>query len=107
VDLPRLLLRAADDPTPGITKYGILRFDFTEKPAAAAYRAFISAHTPGDASGDGQVTVSDVFFALASFLFAGGPTPAGDGDANGDGAVDVADIFYLINFLFAGGPAPI
>jgi len=61
---------------------------------------------PGDANGDGQVTVGDVFY-LINYLFAGGPAPIGSGDANGDGSVTVGDVFYLINYLFAGGPAPV
>jgi IPT/TIG domain/Dockerin type I domain len=60
----------------------------------------------GDANGDGQVTVADVFY-LINYLFAGGPAPIGSGDANGDGSVTVSDVFYLINYLFAGGPAPV
>jgi hypothetical protein len=60
---------------------------------------------PGDADGDGDVTIGDVFY-LINGLFASGPPPYAGGDANGDGAVDTADVFYLINFLFAGGPAP-
>jgi Bacterial Ig-like domain (group 3)/IPT/TIG domain/Beta-propeller repeat/Dockerin type I domain len=58
----------------------------------------------GDANGDGQVTVSDVFY-LINHLFASGPAAIA-GDANGDGIVTVADVFYLINYLFAGGPPP-
>ncbi len=59
----------------------------------------------GDANGDGQVTVTDVFY-LINYLFAGGPAPIGPADVNGDGQITVADIFYLINYLFSGGPAP-
>ena len=66
----------------------------------------VSAGVPGDANGDGAVTVGDIFY-LINHLFAGGPAPIGPGDANGDGAVTVGDVFYLINFLFAGGPPPL
>ncbi len=59
----------------------------------------------GDANGDGQVTVTDIFY-LINNLFANGPAPIGPGDANGDGQVTVTDVFYLINFLFTGGPPP-
>jgi pimeloyl-ACP methyl ester carboxylesterase len=65
---------------------------------------YVAAALPGDANGDGQVTVADVFY-LINNLFAGGPGAVA-GDANGDGQVTVADVFYLINYLFAGGPAP-
>lgn len=61
---------------------------------------------PGDANGDGTVTVSDVFYMINAF-FVNGPGPVGPGDANGDGQTNVADIFYLINYLFAGGPPPV
>ncbi len=71
----------------------------------SAFIAKFAALTSGDANGDGQVTVADVFY-LINNLFAGGPAPIGPADANGDGQVTVADVFYLINFLFAGGPAP-
>ena len=59
----------------------------------------------GDANGDGQVNVGDIFY-LINFLFTGGPPPVNSADVNGDGNTNVADIFYLINFLFAGGPPP-
>lgn len=59
----------------------------------------------GDANGDGQVSVADIFY-LINNLFAGGPNAIGPSDPNGDGQTNVSDVFYLINFLFAGGPAP-
>jgi dockerin type I repeat protein len=61
--------------------------------------------TRGDASGDGSVDVSDVFY-LINKLFAAGPDPVGNADADASGAVDINDVFYLINYLFAGGPPP-
>ena len=72
---------------------------------SASLTVTIGAPMPGDANGDGQVTVADVFY-LINNLFAGGPVPIGSADANGDGQVTIADIFYLINYLFAGGPPP-
>ncbi len=60
----------------------------------------------GDANGDGNLEVADIFY-LINFLLADGSPPAGDADANGDGAVTVTDVFYLINYFFAGGPAPV
>jgi hypothetical protein len=94
-----------DDGNAGIPKWGILRSDRTAKPADAAYRAFIVAHTKGDVNGDGSIDVSDVF-ALVNFLYSGGPPPVGIADVNADGYVDVADVFFLANYLFASGPAP-
>ncbi len=35
-----------DDPTPGITKWGILRSDLSEKPSYLSYQSFITAHPP-------------------------------------------------------------
>ena len=60
----------------------------------------------GDANGDGQIDVSDVFY-LINALFAGGPSPIRDSDVNGDHVTDVADVFSLINYLFASGRAPV
>jgi Dockerin type I domain/Fibronectin type III domain/Putative Ig domain len=74
-------------------------------PASSTVSVTPTGTLAGDANGDGQVTVGDVFY-LINYLFAGGPAPKGSGDANGDGQVTVADVFYLINYLFAGGPAP-
>ena len=61
----------------------------------------------GDATGDGSLSISDVFY-LVNNLFAGGPPPPSVcvGDANDDGHVDIGDVFFLVNYLFAGGPAP-
>jgi hypothetical protein len=61
----------------------------------------------GDATGDGQVDISDVIL-LINYLFIGGspPEPLSGGDANGDCVVDVADVVYLTNYLFTGGSRP-
>ncbi|HKC24974.1 MAG TPA: GC-type dockerin domain-anchored protein [Thermoanaerobaculia bacterium] len=72
--------------------------------AAGLFGRTVCVH--GDATGDGVVDVSDVFYLINS-LFAGGPAPVGCADVNGDIMVDVNDVFYLINFLFAGGPPPV
>jgi hypothetical protein len=60
----------------------------------------------GDANGDAETNVQDVFY-LINDLFAGGPDALGAADVNGDGEENVQDVFYLINYLFAGGPAPV
>jgi large repetitive protein len=60
----------------------------------------------GDANGDGEVTVADVFFAI-NYFFLSGPASEILFDPNGDGIESAADIFYLISHLFANGPAPI
>lgn len=62
--------------------------------------------TKGDANGDGNLTVADIFY-LVNNLFASGPAPVASGDVNGDGQVTVSDVFYLVNHLFAGGPGPV
>lgn len=59
----------------------------------------------GDANGDRQVNVQDVFY-LVNHLFKGGPAPVAPSDVNGDSAVNAADVIYLVNFLFTNGPAP-
>jgi hypothetical protein len=59
----------------------------------------------GDANGDGNVDVADVFYVI-NFLFAGGSVPLGRANVNGVAGIDVSDVFYLVNFLFAGGQAP-
>jgi hypothetical protein len=66
----------------------------------------VEVEPPGDANGDGNVGVQDIFY-LINFLFAQGPVPKGRANVNGDTVVDVRDVFYLIDYLFAGGPAPI
>lgn len=58
-----------------------------------------------DPNGDGNITVSDIFY-LVSYMFANGPPPAGFSDVNRDGIVSPADIFYLVSHFFAGGPPP-
>jgi hypothetical protein len=63
-----------------------------------------------DPNNDGVIDPSDIFY-LVSYLFTGGPAPAGpagmpSGDANGDGVVDPADIFYTVFYLFSSGPEP-
>jgi hypothetical protein len=59
----------------------------------------------GDADGDGNLTIGDVFYLINS-LFAGGPSPLFDSDVDTSGSTDIGDVFYLINYLFAGGPQP-
>jgi hypothetical protein len=63
---------------------------------------------PGDANGDGKVSVSDIVF-LIGYLFKGGaaPDPLCKADVNLDDKVSVSDIVYLISYLFKGGPSPI
>ena len=60
----------------------------------------------GDANGDGNVDVLDVFYTI-NYLFAAGTPPLGCADVNGSASLDVLDVFYLINFLFAGGAPPV
>jgi hypothetical protein len=64
----------------------------------------------GDASGDGEVTTSDVVY-LINYMFKGGPPPecqpiTSCGDVNLDDVVDSADIIYLINYMYRSGPSP-
>lgn len=64
----------------------------------------------GDATGDGEVNITDPIATL-SFLFTGGaPLGCEDaGDANDDGRLDISDAVTTLNYLFLGGasiPAP-
>jgi len=59
---------------------------------------------PGDANGDGSITVSDVIYVV-NYLFKNGPDPWFNySDANGDGSITVSDVIYLVNYLFKNGP---
>lgn len=59
---------------------------------------------PGDADGNGLLTISDVVYII-NFIFAGGPAPC-NGDADCNCILTISDAVYLINYIFAGGPAP-
>lgn len=61
----------------------------------------------GDATGDGQVDISDVVHLIA-FIFSGGaaPVPLECAEVSCDGAVDISDAVYLIAYIFSGGPEP-
>ncbi len=59
---------------------------------------------PGDADGNGIITISDAVFVI-NYIFGGGPTPC-NGDANCDCIITISDAVYLINYIFGGGPAP-
>jgi len=61
----------------------------------------------GDASGDGDLNLSDAIHIL-DHLFQGGPAPVcGDAaDANNDGEVNLSDSSFLLSYLFSGGQAP-
>ncbi|MFQ5607551.1 MAG: S8 family serine peptidase [Candidatus Zixiibacteriota bacterium] len=64
--------------------------------------------TPGDASNDGSVNISDITFLIAR-IFAGGVAPVclDKADANGDNSVNISDVTFLIARIFAGGSAPV
>ncbi len=63
---------------------------------------------PGDADGNGIITISDAVF-LITYIFGGGPAPCSiaNGDADGNGIITISDAVYLITFIFGGGPAPV
>jgi len=58
----------------------------------------------GDATGEGNVDISDAV-AILNFLFLGGSVRCCDDalDANDDGAIDIGDPVFTLNFLFIGG----
>jgi len=62
--------------------------------------------TPGDANGDGYITVTDLSY-LANYLLSTGSPPTQCGDVNGDCAINTADLSYLANYLFSGGSSPL
>jgi hypothetical protein len=68
-------------------------------------RASLASCLHGDATGNGALDITDIFYLINS-LFASGPPPVGWADMDGNGILDIADVFYGINFLFAGGPKP-
>jgi hypothetical protein len=65
--------------------------------------------TPGDADGNGMITISDAVY-LINYIFAGGPAPTPyplcSGDADCNCIVTISDAVYLINYIFGGGAAP-
>jgi len=74
---------------------------------AALHYSFAPPFIPGDADGNGTISVGDAVYII-NYIFAGGapivPSAAGDADCSGD--ISVADAVYIINFIFGGGPAP-
>jgi hypothetical protein len=80
----------------------------TVSPGATGVDFHVTYPVPGDANGDGMVSVGDLVY-LANYIFTGGPGPNPQwlGDENCDGYVNSNDISYLALFLFAGGPEPI
>jgi Dockerin type I domain len=58
-------------------------------------------HNPGDANGDGSVSMFDAIYLL-SFLCTGGPPPdpLSNGDANGDCVIDVDDVRLILYYQF-------
>ncbi|MGH9360472.1 MAG: hypothetical protein ACRD2T_01040, partial [Thermoanaerobaculia bacterium] len=59
-----------------------------------------------DASGDGNLQVSDAVGVLFT-LFGGVATDCEDAlDADDDGRLGVADALRILHYLFRGGPAP-
>ncbi len=75
---------------------------------AALNYYFAPAYIPGDADGNGSVSVGDAVY-LVNYIFGGGPEPwpvleVGDFDCSG--AITIGDVVYLINYIFGGGPAP-
>lgn len=74
----------------------------------SAKRSFTAcAFVPGDADGNGFVTISDAVF-LIGYIFTGGaiPSPQMAGDTNCDSSLTVTDVVILINYIFAGGSPP-
>ena len=66
----------------------------------------IVSYLPGDANGDGRLTISDVVYIINCIFGGSGCSIDPDMDANCSGTVTISDVVYLINHIFAGGPAP-
>jgi hypothetical protein len=61
----------------------------------------------GDASGDGELDVSDGLCLLQLLFLAQGELPCLEAaDANNDGQVDCSDAVFLLGYLFMGTPPP-
>ncbi|MBI5866921.1 MAG: HYR domain-containing protein [candidate division Zixibacteria bacterium] len=68
---------------------------------------------PGDASGDGQLDITDLVYTM-DYIFTGGPAsildpncPKSRGDWNADGILDVMDLVGASDHIFLGGPPAI
>jgi hypothetical protein len=61
----------------------------------------------GDASIDGQISLTDVIKILSGLFFSVEPSPCPDlSDVDDSGVVDVTDAVFLLGYLFSKGPAP-
>ena len=60
----------------------------------------MTATTPGDVNGDGQVNISDVT-DLIDLLLAGTGAGNAAADVNGDGQVSISDVTDLIDMLLS------
>lgn len=100
-------IQAVTPPGAGTVQVTVTNLDgkFTTLPAGFTYTR--PRFVRGDASGDGAVTLTDVF-AILDHLFRGGVLDCQSAaDANDDGEVDLGDPIRLLFHLFvSGGPLP-
>jgi len=64
------------------------------------YLNIVKAEKPGDANGDGQVTVTDAV-CIISYILGENPSPfsTSAADVNGDGSVTVTDAVQVIDLI--------
>jgi hypothetical protein len=72
------------------------------EPELVAYYCLV----PGDANGNGAVTISDAIYIINIIFFGFDPVWPGEPDADASGGLSIGDAVYLINYIFGGGPAP-
>jgi len=62
---------------------------------------------PGDANGNGEISITDVVYAL-NYLYNKGPAPdpLQICDVNCDGSIGITDVVRVINYLYNDGPPP-
>ena len=70
-------------------------------PSSPGYFTDKTAYVPGDANGDGHVTIADVT-AMISLLMSGSAVDNPAADVNGDGHLTIGDVTALISRLMTG-----
>lgn len=75
---------------------------------AALHFSFVPTYIPGDADGNGHISISDAV-RLISYIFSGGasPSPPESGDLDCNGGISISDVVFIVQFIFNGGNAPV
>jgi serine protease AprX len=74
---------------------------------AALHYSFAPTYLPGDADGNGRLSISDAV-KLINYIFAGGsaPSPLESGNCDCSGSISISDVVYLVQYIFGGGNPP-